>query len=119
MLLTMKRKFFIPIFIMFAVFSLSSSCEKEDSGDGTVPEITILGLNPLYWALDVPYVDMGAVAYDITSEGDTLDLTSSIVINNNVKVSEVGEYNVKYNVTDASGLAAPEKIRIVKVVLGK
>jgi len=46
-------------------------------------------------------------------------LTSSIVINNNVKVSEVGEYNVKYNVTDASGLAAPEKIRIVKVVLGK
>lgn len=119
MILFMEIKFKITILVVFFVILLSSSCKKEDPGDGAIPEITILGLNPLYWALDIPYIDAGAIALDVTSEGDTLDLTSSIIIDNNVNVSVVGEYNVKYNVTDASGLSAEEKVRIVKVVLGK
>ncbi len=98
---------------------MSSSCQKEDPGDGKAPEIVVLGLNPIYWAVDVPYIDLGAIAYDITNEGDTLDLTNNISVEDNVNISEIGDYSVKYNVTDASGLAAEEKVRIVKVVLGK
>ena len=115
----MKRKFIIPIFLVITAISFSSSCEKEDPGDGTVPEIIVLGLNPLYWALDVPYVDAGATAYDITVQGDTVDLTNNIVVSINVDVSAIGDYDVRYNVTDESGETAEEKIRAVKVVIGK
>ncbi len=115
----MKKKFIIPIFLVIAAISFSSSCEKEDPGDGTVPEIKVLGLNPLYWALDIPYTDAGAMAYDITPQGDTVDLTSNIVVDINVDVSAIGDYDVRYNVTDESGEAAEEKVRVVKVVIGK
>lgn len=96
-----------------------SSCKKSDSGDGTVPEIVILGLNPLYWAQDFPYEDDGAIAYDVTPAGDTVDITSSIVVGNNVDVTKTGEYSVTYNVKDDSGEEADEKVRVVKVVMGK
>lgn len=96
-----------------------SSCKKSDTGDGTVPEIVIKGLNPLYWAKDYVYVDEGAIAYDVTPAGDTVDLTESIVVTSDVNVYSIGEYMVKYNVEDESGVKAEEKIRVVKVVLGK
>ena len=115
----MKRKFILPIIIIFTAVSVSSSCKKEDSGDGKAPEIVVLGLNPIYWAVDITYIDLGAIAYDITNEGDTLDLTNNISVEDNVNISEIGDYSVMYNVTDASGLAAEEKVRVVKVVLGK
>lgn len=103
------------------IFSLLifSACKKEDSGDGTKPVIVVNGFNPVYWALDIPYEDAGAEAYDVTATGDTLSLTSDIVTQINVDVSVVGDYTVTYNVKDESGLAADQKERVVKVVLGK
>jgi len=115
----MKNKYIISIFLLIVSLSFSSSCKKEDAGDGTVPEIIVLGINPLYWALDIPYVDAGAIAFDITPAGDTIDITSRIVTVNNVNVISTGDYNVIYNVTDESGVAAAEKVRDVKVVVGK
>ncbi len=114
----MKIKYIISLFLLVLTMSFSSSCKKEDIGDGKVPEIVVLGINPLYWALDIPYVDAGAIAYDVV-DGDTLDLTSNIVVTNNINVSAVGDYTVKYNVTDKSGLSAEQKVRNVKVVVGK
>lgn len=115
----MKSKFIIPIFLLIAAISFSSSCKKDDPGDGTVSEIVMLGFNPMNWALDIPYVDAGAIAYDVTPDGDTVDLTNKIVVINNVDVYTLGDYDVKYNVTDESGVAAEEKVRVVKVVLSK
>lgn len=115
----MNRKLIIPVLLLFAAILMWSSCKKEDPGDGKAPEIVVHGLNPLYWAVDIPYVDLGAIAYDITNEGDTLDITNEISVEDNVDVSAIGDYSVKYNVTDDSGLAAEEKVRVVKVVLGK
>jgi hypothetical protein len=115
----MKNKYIISFFLLIATLSFSSSCKKEDVGDGTVPEIEVLGINPLYWALDIPYNDAGAIAFDITPAGDTVDITSRIVTINNVNAGATGDYNVTYNVTDDSGVAAAEKVRIVKVVIGK
>lgn len=115
----MKRKYVVPMFLIIAAISFASSCKKEDPGDGTVPEIVVLGSNPQYWAIDVPYNDDGATAYDITPEGDTVDLTNEIVVTDNIDVSIKGYYEVKYNVTDESGVDAVEKVRDVKVVDGK
>lgn len=115
----MKNVFRIPtVFIMLSIL-LISSCKKESSGDGTIPEIIVLGFNPIYWEQDVPYVDLGASAYDITTAGDTVDLTNSIIVQNNVDVAIVGDYTVTYNVKDESGESAEEKVRSVKVVIGK
>ncbi len=115
----MKNKYIISLLLLITTLLFSSSCKKEDTGDGTIPEIIVLGINPLYWALDIPYVDAGAIAFDITPAGDTIDITSRIVTVNNVNVVSTGDYNVIYNVTDESGVAAAEKVRNVKVVVGK
>lgn len=115
----MNRTYILSIILVSVFLTLSSSCKKDNSGDGTVPVIMVLGVNPINWALDFPYVDAGAVAYDITPAGDTVDITDKISTTNNVNVAATGDYEVKYNVTDDSGLAAIEKIRVVKVVVGK
>ncbi|MFK5855060.1 MAG: DUF5011 domain-containing protein [Bacteroidota bacterium] len=115
----MKSKLIIPIFIIVISILLASSCKKDEVGDGTTPEIIVLGINPLYWAVDIPYEDAGAMAFDITPEGDTIDITSRIITADNVDVSATGDYEVKYNVSDESGVNAVEKIRNVKVVVGK
>jgi len=101
------------------ILSVYSSCKKEDAGDGTIPVITVSGLNPLYWALDFPYIDAGATAYDVTPEGDTIIITNKIIVTNSVDVSAVGNYDVIYNVTDDSGEPAEQKTRNVTVVIGK
>ncbi len=115
----MKNRFIISIIVMFTVLLFSMSCSKDEEGDGTVPEIVVLGINPLYWALDIPYEDAGAIAFDVTIEGDTVDITNKIVVTSNVDFNAVGDYSVIYNVTDASGVDAIEKVRSVKVVIGK
>ena len=114
------KKIGILIVIFTMMVALFSSCKKDDdNGDGTVPVIVIQGFNPLYWVLDYPYDDPGATAYDVTSQGDTVDITSRIQTSSNVNVALKGEYEVKYNVTDESGVAAEEKVRKVTVVIGK
>jgi hypothetical protein len=115
----MNRSFIYTIVLVILSLSFSSSCKKDDSGDGTVPVILVLGSNPTNWALELPYIDAGAIAYDITIEGDTIDITNKIATTNKVNVSSVGDYEVKYNVTDESGVEEKKKIRVVKVVVGK
>ena len=115
----MNRDYIFSIILAGVFLTLSSSCKKDNSGDGTVPVIMVHGANPTNLALDLPYVDAGAIAYDITPAGDTVDITDKITTTNNVNVAAVGDYEVKYNVKDDSGLAAVEKIRVVKVVFGK
>jgi hypothetical protein len=115
----MNRTCIFSILLVGVFLTLSSSCKKDKTGDGTVPVIMVLGQNPINWALDLPYVDAGAVAYDITPAGDTVDITNKISTSNNVNIAAIGDYEVKYNVTDDSGLSAVEKVRVVKVVFGK
>ena len=71
------------------------------------------GFNPQYWSLGQPYVDMGAMAYDISATGDTVDITPSIVTRIDVNVNVAGDYKVTYNVNDISGLAADQQERTV------
>ncbi|NOX86449.1 MAG: DUF5011 domain-containing protein [Chlorobi bacterium] len=111
------KKLFIPLLVLLAGFVVFSGCKKD--GDKNKPYIIILGSNPLTWQIDIPYVDPGAEAYDITEAGDTVDITSRLQVNSNVNVSVAGKYSVEYNVSDEAGNAADPKTRTVNVILTK
>ncbi|MCP3997084.1 MAG: DUF5011 domain-containing protein, partial [bacterium] len=81
--------------------------------DTTIPVITLLGANPQLIGVGSPYVELGATASD-NYDGD---LTLSIVVDSSaVDTSTLGTYTVTYNVTDANGNAAVQRIRTVTVV---
>ncbi|HEY4695665.1 MAG TPA: immunoglobulin-like domain-containing protein, partial [Candidatus Hydromicrobium sp.] len=90
----------------------------EGGGEVTPPEdtiapvITLNGDNPAVVEVGAEYLDAGATAIDDIND----DITASIVVNNPVDTSAVGEYSVTYNVSDAAGNAAAEVVRTVSVV---
>ncbi|RLD46269.1 MAG: hypothetical protein DRI88_07800 [Bacteroidetes bacterium] len=104
---------------LMAVTLLISACKKDDNADKAKPFIEVLGYDPVYTALGLPYIDAGALAWDVTATGDTVDITSRLVTQNNVDTQVAGTYEVTYNVTDEAGNAADERKRQVKVVIGK
>ncbi len=111
------KKIFFPLILVLAGFLAFSGCKKD--GDKNKPYIVVLGANPLTWQINIPYVDPGAEAYDITEAGDTVDITSRLQVNSNVDVKVAGEYSVEYNVSDEAGNAADPKSRTVNVILTK
>ena len=76
------------------------------------PVITLNGNSPQAVEAGTPYVDAGAIAFDVVDG----DLTASIVTVNNVNTAVVGSYTVTYDVTDSVGNAAMQEVRIVNVV---
>lgn len=75
------------------------------------PVITLKGESTVIVELNGNYTEPGATA----KTHDGIDISSSITITNNINTSEVGTYQVRYNVTH-NGLSAKEIIRTVKVV---
>jgi hypothetical protein len=110
-------KYFLLAFM--AISFVISGCNKDEDGDTTKPFIELLGYDPVYTPVGLPYVDAGAIAWDVTMEGDTLDITDRMVTTDNVNVNLAGNYEVTYNVTDEEGNAADERKRSIKVVIGK
>ncbi|MFT6519189.1 MAG: hypothetical protein ACJATP_002866 [Candidatus Azotimanducaceae bacterium] len=60
------------------------------------------------------YLEEGATAVD-DQDGD---LSSAVNISGQVNSSAVGDYLIRYSVTDSSGLDAIEQIKIVRVMTG-
>jgi hypothetical protein len=87
---------------------LAAYLEKCDT---TPPVITLRGGNPVTIECGGAYADTGATATD-NKDGN---ITSRIVVENNVDTPKVGTYQVIYRVTDAAGNAATAT-RTVKVV---
>ncbi len=80
--------------------------------DTTAPVITLLGSGNVELFVGDAYTDQGASALDDVDG----DISSEIIIDNNVNTSVVGTYYVKYNVSDSSGNEAIEVVRTVRVV---
>ena len=76
------------------------------------PIITLLGDAFVKSLIGSTYTDDGASAFDDLFFGD---LTSSIDTVNQVDINTVGVYNVLYNLTDPSGIAAPQISREVYI----
>ncbi|WP_206046855.1 choice-of-anchor I family protein [Mangrovimicrobium sediminis] len=79
---------------------------------GNLPEITLLGDNPLVVSLGTPFADPGASAFD-AEDGD---LSGAIVVAGDVvDTATLGEYSVTYDVTDTDSNAAATVTRTVVV----
>jgi PKD repeat protein len=83
--------------------------------DVTRPVITMLGTDTVNVEAGYTYTDAGATATD-NIDGT---ITNKIITASNVNNMVVGSYTVTYNVTDASGNAAFERVRIVNVTPDK
>jgi len=79
--------------------------------DTTSPIINITGENPAIITLGTTYNDEGATATDNHDTGLTV-----VVGGDTVDTSTVGSYTVTYNVSDAAGNTAAQKVRTVNVV---
>jgi len=80
--------------------------------DTTSPVITLVGDAIVTTEVGSDYEDPG-VAVNDSVDGD---LTSQIKVTMKVRLNKLGEYQLKYNVKDASGNAAKELVRNVIVV---
>ncbi|MDP6699723.1 MAG: DUF5011 domain-containing protein, partial [Candidatus Latescibacteria bacterium] len=80
--------------------------------DGSAPDLTLLGDNPLFLEVGTPYDEPGATA---TDEVDG-DLSGSIVITGAVDPDTEGTYGLTYQVSDQAGNAATQ-VRTVKVTV--
>ena len=80
--------------------------------DTTAPVLLLQGDNPLSVAVNTPFTDPGAIAYD-SIEGD---LNASVVTTGIVDTSTIGTYTRTYNVSDSIGNSSPTLTRIVHVV---
>ena len=80
--------------------------------DTTTPVITLIGDSQVNVEVGSTYTDAGATATD-NYDGD---LSSQIVVVNNVNVNTVGSYTVTYSVSDSSNNAATVVARTVNVV---
>ncbi|BFP42030.1 hypothetical protein FGF1_28750 [Flavobacteriaceae bacterium GF1] len=95
-----------------AVGNAAPQVVREVIVDATSPEITLLGDNPMYLSVGETYGEPGATATD-DKEGT---ITVRIAIGGDeVKTNVEGIYKVTYDVKDAAGNAATQKVRQVIV----
>ena len=80
--------------------------------DTQKPTITLLEDSEVTLEVFSVYSDAGATAYD-SYDGD---LTSKIISSDSINTNVLGDYVVKYNVSDSSGNIADEVLRTVHVV---
>ena len=80
--------------------------------DTQKPIITLLGDSEVTIEVFSDYFDAGITAYD-SYDGD---LANKIIVSNSVDPNVLGDYFIKYNVSDSSGNAADEVSRVVYVV---
>lgn len=86
--------------------------------DTTKPRFFLTGPNDITVERLSTYSDQGATAFDFSSAGvqdNATNLSSQIVVTTTVDMTTVGDYTVRYNVSDVSGNAADEITRTVRV----
>ena len=92
------------------------STTPVDAGNPNQPVITLTGPRVVDQPLGTGYVDQGATADD-PHDGN---LTSQIQVSglSELNANVVGDYLIRYNVTDSAKLAAAEAVRIIRVNAG-
>jgi predicted peptidase len=87
-----------------------------DSGNANEPVIKLVGPRVVNQAIGTSYLDLGATAADphdgdISSQIHVIGLTD-------LNTNAVGDYLIRYNVTDSAQLKAVEVVRVVRVNAG-
>ena len=87
-----------------------------DAGNPNEPVITLVGPRVVTLNVGTTYADQGAIATD-AHDGDIssqIEVTGLKELNSSI----VGDYLIRYNVTDSANLSAVEGVRIVRVTDG-
>lgn len=84
--------------------------EENGEEDTEKPIITLLGNNPVSVFVGDTHTDAGATASDDIDEALTVQSVST------VNTAVAGEYTVTYDVSDAAGNEADQKVRTVNVI---
>ncbi len=87
-----------------------------DSGNPNQPVITLIGARVVNQTLGTSYVDQGASAADPHDGDITSQIHASGLIDLNTNA--VGDYLIRYDVTDSAQLKAVEVVRVVRVNAG-
>ena len=95
------------------LFDECVSTVPVDAGNPNQPVISLTGPSVVNQPVGTPYVDAGATA---TAPKDG-DITNRIVVTGltTLNTNAVGDYLVRYNVTDSANLPAVEAARMVRV----
>jgi predicted peptidase len=93
-----------------------TSTAPVDAGNPDQPVITLLGEKVINHPLGTPYTDAGAYALDPRAG----DLSSHLRVTGvaEVDTNTVGDYLVRYNVTNSAQLRAVEVVRLIRVNSG-
>lgn len=81
--------------------------------DQTPPVISVNGDSVVYSILGEQYNDAGASVIDLLDA----DIANKLVTVNSVDINAIADYSVTYDVTDAAGNVAVQKVRAVRVVV--
>ena len=79
--------------------------------DTTAPVITLMGSSVMNIEVGQAYVELGSNSKD-SLDGD---ITDSVKVTGTVNANQVGEYQLRYNVSDNEGNEAQELVRTVVV----
>ena len=99
--------------IVFEVSDSSGNIASKDiykNANVKIPNIKLKGDKEIYLKLGESYNELGAIAYDSCNN----DISSDIIITNNIDYNNVGKYEVIYKIIDENGLSN-EINRIVNV----
>ena len=105
---------FSHLLLCIAISTVACSNDDDDNMTepaGPKPSISLNGSNPDTLALNAQYSDPGAQAEN--DEGS--DLSSNITVTGSINKDSVGEYSLRYTVTDAQNASSASITRIVKV----
>lgn len=97
------------------VGNITSETIEITNVDKIAPTLTLVGSETIEVEIGDTYDELGATATD-NVDGN---ITNSIEITENVDVSKIGTYTVRYNVTDKAGNQASEVTREIYVVAPK
>ncbi|MBC8147752.1 MAG: DUF5011 domain-containing protein [Bacteroidetes bacterium] len=105
----MKKILTLSFLLFFTILFSVSGCKKDE--DTTPPIITLVGNNPMIIEKDSKYYEPGATVIDDVDG----NISSNVVITNNIDITTLGTYQVSYNASDKAGNAAIEVVRTVHV----
>lgn len=122
-IIIMKTAFYATLLVMAIIATISCSKKENDTTTPTIapntsvfkPVITLNGGDDtISFSLYNYYADPGYTAKD---QNDS-NITTDVVVSGTVNRQSAGEYVLKYNVKDKSGIAADEKTRKITVDAG-
>lgn len=104
----------LPHLLAYGFFTIDEMCSTRTDNENSPPEIDLVNNPTLTVIAGEPFMDPGAVAFDM-EDGN---ITTWIVVDSNVNPLIPGTYHITYLVTDSGGLSATVTRTVIVVPPG-